>query len=242
MARGKGNTMKKCSVVVAAGVALLLSGGAPAPAQTGPGHSVLHPASASQIITVAVKRLRQSRGKDEAFVIAQAAGFAPELATSALQLSSDASRTCDVITTFDVVKIYEERQTWRSVRQQIDIVVNGTAYPAKFREVGFYPLGLNLACIDFESSNDRAAAQLSPLLLEQNTPDSSSLSYNDSEIANSDPGTPFLNANGEISSVLIAAPGGPLEFASADDIRKFLDAASAVAARPVLAHRPLASI
>ena len=132
----------------------------------------------------------------------------------------------DVVTTFDVVKMYEERQTWRSVKQEIEIVVNGKAYRAKFREVGFYPLGLNLACIDFESVNDRAAAQLSPLHLEQNTPGSSSLSYNEAEIASSDPGTPFLNSKGEISWVLIAAPGGPLEFASADDIRRFRDAAS----------------
>ena len=238
--------MRKFTGLALPALAMLLSVGAAAPAQTSPQssqeHAVLHPASASQIITVAVKRLRHSHGKDEAFVIAQAAGFAPQLATPGVQLSSDASQACDVITTFDVVKMYEERQTWRSVRQEINIVVNGTAYPAKFREVGFYPLGLNLACIDFESALDRAAAQLSPLLLEQSTVESSPLSYNDIEIAKSDPGTPFLNAQGEISSVLIAAPGGPLEFASADDIRRFLDAAQAVSARPVLTHRSVASI
>ncbi len=154
--------MKRFSVLALSALGMLLSLGAPAHAQTNAGQNVLHPASASQIITVAVKRLRQSHGKDQEFVIAQAAGFAPGLAPQGVQISSDVSQTCDVITTFDVVKMYEERQTWRSIRQRIDIVVNGTAYPARFREVGFYPLGLNLACIDFESPNDRAAAQLSP--------------------------------------------------------------------------------
>lgn len=234
--------MNRLSAFALSALGMLLSVGAPGHAQANAGQTVLHPASASQIITVAVKRLRHSHGKDQEFVIAQAAGFAPGLGTPAVRLSSDAGQTCDVITTFDVVKMYEERQTWKDVRQQIDIIVNGTAYPAKFREVGFYPLGLNLACIDFESPSDRAAAQLSPLLLEQNAPDWSSLSYNDTEIANSDPGTPFLNAKGEISTVLIAAPNGPVEFASADDIRKFLNAASAVSAGPVPAHRPVASI
>lgn len=234
--------MKRLAVAVLSAMGMLLSAGSAAPAQTSQTHPVLHRASASQIITVAVKRLRQSHGNDEAFVIAQAAGFAPELAMPGVQLSSGAGLACDVITTFDVVKMYEERQTWKGVRQRIDIVVNGTAYPARFREVGFYPLGLNLACIDFESPNDRAAAQLTPLRLDQNSADGSAGSYNNTEIANSDPGTPFLNSQGEISSVLIAAPGGPLEFASADDIRRFLDAASAVSARPVLSHRTLASI
>ena len=68
------------------------------------------------------------------------------------------------------------------------------------------------------------------------------LSYDDREIGSSDPGTPFLNKNGEISSVLTATPNGPLEFASADDIRRFLKAAAEVSAWPALARRSLSSI
>lgn len=220
--------MKKLRSMLAFAIALVQSMAAPAHTQEMQGLSVVHPATPSQMITVTVKNMRHWRGKDEEFITAQAAGFATD--------------TCDVVTTFEVVKTYAERQTWHSVRQKIDIVVNGTAYPAKFRELGFYPLGLNLACIDFESPNDRAASQLSALPLEQGSPGFSTLSYNDREIADSDPGTPFLNSRGEVSSVLIATPNGPLEFASANDVRKFLEAASTVSAWPLLMHRPFASI
>ena len=220
--------MKKRCVILAISIGMLLTTSAPAHTQESQGLSIVHPASAAQMITVAVKNMRHWHGKDEEFVTAQAAGFATD--------------TCDVVTTFDVVKTYAERQTWHSVRQKIDIVVNGTAYPAKFRELGFYPLGLNLACVDFESPIDRAASQLSALPLDQGSPQFSPLTYNDREIANSDPGTPFLNARGEVSSVLIATPDGPLEFASAQDVRKFLEAASSVSAWPLLVHRAFAAI
>jgi len=121
-------------------------------------------------------------------------------------------------------------------------VIDGKSFPAKFRALGFYPLGLNLACIDFVSPRDRAELQVPVLPLETNAMGPSSLSYDDGEIVNSDPGTPFLNKNGEISSVLVATPYGPLEFASADDIRRFLSIAATVASGPVLVRRPLASI
>ena len=208
----------------------LLATGEPTQAQIKAEVSVIHPAPAAQVITVTVKYFRRIKhGKDEEFVIAQAAGFSNE--------------TCDVITTFDVVKTYEERQTWRNVRQQIEIVVNGKSYPAALRDFGFYPLGLNLACVDFESPLDRANAQVSILPLDQSSPDISSLTYVDAEIVQSDPGTPFLNNRGEISSVLIATPDGPLEFASADAIRKFLEAASfASPSSPLLLRRPLSVI
>lgn len=214
------------------GVLLMLSSSARAQLNDAPdtdGPSVVHPAAASQVIAVAVKELRHAKsGKDQEYVVAQAAGFTND--------------TCDVVTTFDVVKMYEERQNWRNVRQRIDIVIDGKSYPAKFRDVGFYPLGLNLACIDFESPIDRAAAQISILPLDHDADDSPSLSYNDGEIAKSDPGTPFLNQRGEISSVLIASPNGPLEFATAAELRLFLKVAATVSPWPTVHRRSLSSI
>ncbi len=186
--------------------------------------SVVHPAPASNVIAVTVtESLRARHGQDTDVVIAQAAGFPND--------------TCDVITTFDVVKRYEERQTWSDVRQKINIVIDGTSYPAKFRDVGFYPLGLNLACIDFESPAARSQLHLAVLPLEQEPPASSFL-YDDEEIAQSNPGTPFLNEKGEVSSVLIATPNGPLEFASANEIRMFLQAAEGISPWPTLRKRP----
>jgi hypothetical protein len=207
---------------------VLLAIGSNAHAQSGNNSSVLHPAAPSQVITVTVKELRTFRhGKDHEFVIAQAAGFPTD--------------ACDVVTTFDVVQRYEERQTWSEVRQKIEIAVDGVSYPAKLREIGFYPLGLNLACVDFESPADRAAARISILPLDRNAQDSSTLTYDDGEIARSHPGTPFLNARGEISSVLIASPNGPLEFASAAELRQFLKVAATVSPWPVV-HRRNSSI
>ncbi len=198
--------------------------GLPAGAQT-----LVHPAPVAKVITVTVTESRHApHGQDQDVLIAQATGF-----------SND---TCDVITTFDVVKRYEERQTWSYVRQRIDIVIDGTPYPAKFRDIGFYPLGLNLACIDFESPVLRTQLQLPLLSLELNLREPASLLYDDKEIAKSDPGTPFLNPEGEVSSVLIATPNGPLEFASADQIRMFLAVAAGISPWPTLRQRSLLSI
>jgi hypothetical protein len=192
-------------------------------------NAVVHPAPASQVITVTVTDIYEKKhGKESEVVIAQAAGFPND--------------TCDVITTFDVVKKYEERQTWSNVKQRVDIVVNGTPYPAKFRDIGFYPLGLNLACIDFESPFLHAELKIPVLSLDQERIGPSSLSYDDKEIAKSNPGTPFLNKEGEISAVLTATDHGQLEFASAEDIRAFLRVASGVAPWPTLNNRPLTAI
>jgi len=219
--------MKTFGAILALSAAGLFASN-PAHAETLEAASVVHPAPASNTITVTVTETRRDKdGKDKEVLIAQAVGFPND--------------TCDVITTFDVVKRYEERQTWTEVKQQVNIVVNGTPFPAKFRDFGFYPLGLNLACIDFVSPMARAALQIPVLPLEEDT-DPSSLSYDDKEIVNSGPGTPFLNKNGEISSVLVATPFGPLEFASAKDIRKFLNAVASVPAWPSLRQRSMSSI
>lgn len=190
---------------------------------------VVHPAPASPVITVTVTDVyRTKHGHESEVVIAQAVGFPND--------------TCDVITTFDVVKKYEERQTWSNVTQRLDIVVDGTPYPATFRDIGFYPLGLNLACIDFDSPFLHAQLQIPVLPLDLNSSDGpSSLSYDDTELAKSNPGTPFVNKEGEVSSVLVASDNGRLEFASADDVRTFLKIAANVAPRPTLFHRPLAT-
>jgi hypothetical protein len=188
----------------------------------------VHPAPDSQVITVTVTDLvRAKHGKDAEVVIAQAAGFPND--------------TCDVITTFDVVKSYEERQTWSNVRQRVDIVVNGTKYPAKFRDIGFYPLGLNLACVDFELPSLHTELKIPVLPLEHLSDSNPALSYDDKELANSHPGTPFVNKAGEISSVLTGTNRGQMEFASAEQIRAFLKVAAAVSPWPTLYRRPLAS-
>jgi hypothetical protein len=209
------------------GMLVLVSYSAHCPAQEST--SVVHPASASPVITVTVSDLyRGKHGHQAEVVIAQAVGFPND--------------TCDVITTFDVVKKYEERLTWSNVTQRLDIVVDGTPYPATFRDIGFYPLGLNLACIDFDSPFLHAELKIPVLPLDLNSSDGPySLSYDDKELAKSNPGTPFLNKEGEVSSVLVAHDNGQLEFASADDVRTFLKAAANVAPRPTLSHRPLAS-
>jgi hypothetical protein len=193
------------------------------------GKSAVHPAPASPVITVTVSDVYAAKhGHQSEVVIAQAVGFPND--------------TCDVITTFDVVKKYEERQTWSNVTQRLDIVVDGTPYPATFRDIGFYPLGLNLACIDFDSPFLHAQLKIPVLPLDlYASGDPSSLSYDDKEISKSNPGTPFLNEQGEVSSVLVATDNGHLEFASADDIRTFLKIAANVAPRPTLFRRPLAS-
>ncbi len=210
-------------------VGMLLVIGRPQQAAAQVRENVVHPAPASQVITVAVKELRRTRRKQEKEVlIAEAVGFPND--------------TCDVITTFDVVKMYEERQTWSNVTQRLEIVVDGTPYPATFRDIGFYPLGLNLACIDFESPFLHAELKIPVLPLDLDSSGGPSpLSYDGTEIAKSNPGTPFLNPQGEISSVLVAADNGQLEFASADDIRTFLKVAASVVPRPTLFHRSFSS-
>jgi len=222
--------MKNLVIIsLAAVIGTLLVTGNSTQIQAQENKAVVHPAPASQVITVTVTDIYQKKhGKDAEVVVAQAAGFPND--------------TCDVITTFDVVKKYEERQTWNNIKQRVDIVVNGTPYPAKFRDIGFYPLGLNLACIDFESPYLHAQLKIPVLSLDQEATGPSSLSYDDKEIAKSNPGTPFLNKEGEISAVLTATDHGQLEFASAEDIRAFLRVASGVAPWPTLNRRSLTTI
>ncbi|KAA6459052.1 hypothetical protein DYQ86_17365 [Acidobacteria bacterium AB60] len=208
------------------GAALALGGSVTSQAQAN--KFTVHPASTAQVITVTVTDLvRTKKGKDAEVVIAQAAGFPND--------------TCDVITTFDVVKMYEERQTWSNVRERVDIVVNGTKYPAKFRDIGFYPLGLNLACVDFESPYLHSELKIPVLPLEDDSDTVPGLAYDDKELASSHPGTPFLNKAGEISSVLTGTNQGKLEFASAEEIRAFLKLAADVSPWPSLYRRPLAA-
>jgi hypothetical protein len=212
--------------VLVLGMMVVISSPIQAPAQDG--KTVVHPAPAAPVITVTVTDLYPIKhGHFSEVVIAQAVGFPND--------------TCDVITTFDVVKKYEERQTWSNVKQRLDIVVDGTPYPATFRDIGFYPLGLNLACIDFESPFLHAELKIPVLPLDRDSPGPASLSFDDKEIENSNPGTPFLNKQGEVSSVLVATDNGQLEFASADDVRTFLKVAANVAPRPTLFHRPPSS-
>jgi hypothetical protein len=214
-------------VGIMSALALILTVGSSVEGRAQASKFIVHPASDAQVITVTVTDLvRTKHGKDAEVVIAQAAGFPND--------------TCDVITTFDVVKMYEERQTWNNVRERVDIVVNGTKYPAKFRDIGFYPLGLNLACVDFESPYLHSELKIPVLPLQQDDFSDSHLSYDDKELASSHPGTPFLNKAGQISSVLTGTNQGKLEFASAEQIRAFLKLAADVAPWPTLYHRPLA--
>jgi hypothetical protein len=216
-------------VLVMPVVGMLLAIGNSTQGRSQESKAVVHPAPGSQVISVTVTDIyHKKHGQDSEVVIAKAAGFPND--------------TCDVITTFDVVKKYEERQTWSNVKQRVDIVVDGKPYPAKFRDIGFYPLGLNLACIDFESPNLHADLKIPVLSLDQESFGPSSLSYDDKEIAKSDPGTPFLNKQGEISAVLTATDHGQLEFASAEEIRAFLRVASGVAPWPTLSRRSLTAI
>jgi hypothetical protein len=207
--------MRHLGYIVFAILWVLLAIGDPTRGQSQESTSAVRPAHPPQVITVTVTDLLRSKhGVETDVVIARAVGFPTD--------------TCDVITTFDVVQKYELRQTWPKVRQRVDIVVNGTPYPAKFRDIGAYPLGLNLACIDFDSPLLHAGLKIPVLPLEQETPRLSLLSYDDKEVAGIDPGTPFLNKRGEIASVFVATENGALEFASANDIRTFLKAAANV--------------
>jgi hypothetical protein len=191
--------------------------------------SVVHAAPTSKIVTVTLVELHRAKhGKDVEQPIAQAVGFRND--------------TCDVVTTFDVVKEYEKRQTWSNVRQKLNIVIDGKSYPAKFRDLGYYPLGLNLACIDFESPADHANLQIPVLPLQDETSAPPSLPSDDKDIAKIDPGTPFLNKDGEITAVLVATSMGHSEFASAEDIRRFLLEAEGIPAWPILQRRELTSI
>lgn len=189
----------------------------------------VHAAPSSKIVSVSIKELRRGKhGKDVELLVAQAVGFRND--------------TCDVLTTFDVVREYEKRQTWSNVRQRVDVTIDGKTYTGKFRDFGYYPLGLNLACIDFESPFVHAELQIPVLPLDLDAPAPSSLAYDAKEIAKCDPGTPLLNKDGAISAVLVAAPNGSSEFASALDIQRFLEIAAAVSPWPKLQRRSLTAI
>jgi hypothetical protein len=144
---------------------------------------------------------------------------------------------CDVITTFDVMVEYEQRQNRPNVREAIEVTIAGKTYEGRLRNIGVYPLGLNLACVDFPEFAPRERPTVYPLALETVVP--SAVTY-DEELSQYKPGTPFLDKKDRVVAMLAVFDPTAPEFVSAAQLRQFLrEAENVPRSKPHLSYRPL---
>jgi hypothetical protein len=139
--------------------------------------------------------------------------------------------------TFDIIVEYEQRQSWPNVQESIEVTIAGKTYEGKLRNIGTYPLGLNLACVDFSGLTPYDCPMVYPLVLETAVP--STVTYEE-VLFQFAPGMPFLNEKGRVVAMLsVFDPTAP-EFVSAAGLRQFLREAEKIPrSEPHLSRQPL---
>jgi hypothetical protein len=190
-------------------------------AQDAPG---IHPAYGPWVVRVeVVETVHYGRGNDKDRVIAKAAGFFAE--------------GC-LLAPFDVVSLYETRQTWTEVKQKIEVYFAGQSKPreGRLRALGFDPLDLDLACIDVAPPTPDDRSVIFPLIIES---DSSHLPYADAIPPSTESGTPLVNDRGRVAGILLWGAGNSALLIPASNISRFLREARKVpSAWPTLLFRP----
>jgi len=186
--------------------------------------SGIRPAYGPAVVHVKViERANYGRSNERSRVIAETAGFFTE--------------SCLLIP-FDAVAMYESRQTWSNIDQRIDVFLDGQSKPheGRLRNVGIWPLGMDLACIDIAPLMADDRAFIFPLALE---PTSSDVLYDARIPFGIKPGTPLLNAKGRVIGMFIAGAGDSARIIPAAEILRFLREARKVqSAWPTLLIRP----
>ena len=186
--------------------------------------SGIRPAYGPAVVRVKViERANYGRSDERSRVIAEAAGFSAE--------------GC-ILVPFDVVAMYESRQTWSNIDQRIEVFLDGQSKPheGRLRNLGVMPLNLDLACIDLAplSTDDRAF--IFPLPLESTSAD---LLYGALIPLGTKPGTPLLNSKGRVVGMFISGAGDSALLIPAPNILRFLREARKVpSAWPTLLVRP----
>jgi hypothetical protein len=190
----------------------------------------VHVISAEQLVTVIVKirvgpATKKSRPKY--FTLHTVPGFSVE--------------GCDVLTMFDAVNTYEDNKA-RGIDEEIEVFVGKDHYDGDLRFFGVYPLGYNLACIQIQRKGS-GAPQLHVFPLEKNRAYEGLPAERDIS-KHTLLGTPFVNAAGNIVSVLTQRPNdvsGIGILVTASQIQSFLDALADESPHgvPHLNHRPL---
>jgi hypothetical protein len=195
------------------------------------------PLFGDEVATIVVKVWTHFDGlrshPDRGMHIAKAAGF------------TVGNSSCDILTTWEVVGEYEQRENRPEVREEIIVTIAGEPYEGSLRPMGVNVLNLGLACIDLLPPASNKDLKKIPLSSGKNIPLSVAYDASSKELI---PGTPFINKEGKVVAVLIGmfafdnhSSSGPSPgFVSAADIDRFLTLALDVPrAEPALHHRPI---
>lgn len=166
-------------------------------------------------------------------------GFVPTGATAAGFATDD----CDFVTTFAVVEEYERSSTWKVNRENMTVrekdipermlevtMSDGRPHRGELRPLGYFPLGLNLACVDFDSAPPRESKVYR---LSLSTKETASLG----QIVppGTIEGTPIFNEIGKVISMYASNPYNPNHIISADELLVFLGEVKKVPrSRPLL--------
>jgi hypothetical protein len=101
----------------------------------------IRPADPSDIGTLTVLEHLTDNKKDRYVPVGESVGFS--------------TKECDFVTAFSAVEKYEQKETWGNDSQTLAVQMGGQSYEGKLRSHGYYPLGLNLACIDLIPLSDK---------------------------------------------------------------------------------------
>jgi hypothetical protein len=139
------------------------------------------------------------------------------------------------VTPFENLEEFERSRTWYTgeestayqrkdgIRRMLEVTVGGKTYQGNLRDVGSFPMGLNLACIDFGDDRDREAAGGD--LLVSNCHENPGIDMPPSTLE----GTPIFDYAGKVEAVFVTDvrdEGG--SFISGADLLAFLREAKKV--------------
>lgn len=145
--------------------------------------------------------------------------------TKAVGFSTDA---CDFVTAFSNIEEYERSHDWyvggetatlrqkSVIRRMLEVSIGGRRYRGELRNVGVFPMGLNLACIDLPVPPGDIAGY-HRLFVDDSRDDPDLVMPPDTL-----QGTPILSEMGDVVSAFIFDPRGASRFTSGADIREFL--------------------
>ena len=147
------------------------------------------------------------------------------------------------ITPFDNLQEYERSRTWylgdeatapqrkKGIRRMLEIAIGGEIYRGDLRNVGIFPMGLNLACVDFGNGDTFEERELGTGLSVSDKKDGSGISIP----PDAPQGMPVFDYAGRVEAVFTTDVRDGASFISGSDILAFLREAKKIPrARPLL--------
>jgi len=160
-----------------------------------------HPSWYYEVGTMTVTVHYHYDKKETSYVLSRSAGFT--------------TSTCDFIVPFSAVEIIESEQSHPSGNKTIEVTIGGKIHSATLRTHGYYPLGLNLACLELLPAADENMLEIVPLKIADGG--NQEFTYHGAILGSPTLGYPLMNKSHEVVGMYI----DPETFISSRDINRF---------------------